>query len=133
MTYYNCYNVNGFKFHTHEYGYHKIIMNSGVCIKDNCWEGSENDYYGILEEVIKLSYIEGHSVILFKCRWFDNNNGIKIDPWHGITEIKYGSKAYFDEPFVLAQQASQVYYILLFHQGIEEEKIDGRYARLSLE
>ena len=35
---------------------------------------------------------------------------MKIDPWHGITEIKYGSKAYFDEPFILAQQAAQVYY-----------------------
>ena len=57
-----------------------------------------------------MSYIGGNSIILFKCQWFDNNNGIKIDLWHGITEIKYGSKAYFDEPFVLAQQASQVYY-----------------------
>ena len=110
VTCYNGCNVNGFKFYTHEYGHHKITMNSGVCIKGSCWEGSENDYYGILEGVIKLSYIEGNNVILFKCQWFDNNNGIKIDPRHGITEIKYGSKAYFDEPFVLAQQASQVYY-----------------------
>ena len=103
-------NINGFKFYTHEYGYHKIIMNSSVCIKDSWWKRLESDYYGILEEVIKLSYIRGNSVILFKCQWFDNNNGMKIDPRHGITKIKYGSKAYFDEPFVLAQQASQVYY-----------------------
>ena len=67
VTCYNGYNVNGFKFHTHEYGYHNIIMNSSVCIKDSCWEGSESDYYGILEEVIKLSYIGGKGVILFKC------------------------------------------------------------------
>ena len=76
VTCYNGCNINGFKFHTHEYGYHKITM----CIKDSCWKGLENDYYGILEGVIKLSYIGGNSVILFKYQWFDNNNGMKIDP-----------------------------------------------------
>ena len=35
---------------------------------------------------------------------------MKNDPRHEIIEIKYRSKAYLDEPFVLAQQASQVYY-----------------------
>ena len=35
VTCYNGCNVNGFKFHTNEYRYHKIIMNSGVCIKDS--------------------------------------------------------------------------------------------------
>ena len=35
MMYCNGCNVNGFKFHTHEYGYHKITMNSGVCIMDS--------------------------------------------------------------------------------------------------
>ena len=80
VTCYNGCNINGFKFHTHKYGYHKIIMNSGVRIKDGCWEGSESDYYGILEGVIKLSYIGGNSIVLFKYQWFDNNNGMKIDP-----------------------------------------------------
>ena len=112
VTCYNGCNVNGFKFYTYEYEYHKITMNSGVCIKDSCWEGSESDYYGILKGVIKLSYIGGNSVILFKCQWFDNNNDMKIDLRYGITEIKYRSNAYFDEPFVLVQQASQVYYTL---------------------
>ena len=110
VTCYNDCNINSFKFHNHEYGYHKITMNSGVYIKGSQWKGLESDYYGNFEDVIKLSYIGGNSVILFKCQWFDNNNSMKIDLRHGITEIKYRSKAYFDEPFVLAQQASQVYY-----------------------
>ena len=58
VTCYNGYNVNSFKFYIHEYGYHKIIMNSGMCIKDSWWEGSKSDYYEILEEIIKLNSIE---------------------------------------------------------------------------
>ena len=68
VTCYNGCNINGFKFHTHEYEYYKITMNSGVCIKGSYWEGSKSDYYRILEGVIKLSYIRGNSVILFKCQ-----------------------------------------------------------------
>ena len=68
LTYYNGCNINGFQFHAHEYGYHKITMNSDVCIKGSYWEGSKSDYYGILEGVIKLSYIGDNSVILFKCQ-----------------------------------------------------------------
>ena len=70
----------------------------------------ESDYYIILEEVIKMIYIGGNSVILFKCQWFDNNNGVKVDPRHRLIEIKHRSKVYVNEPFVLAQQAAQVYY-----------------------
>ena len=36
MTCYNGCNVNDFKFYIHEYGYHKMIMNSSVCIKGSC-------------------------------------------------------------------------------------------------
>ena len=71
----------------------------------------ESDYYGILEEMIKLTYHLGdNSVILFKCQWFDTNNCMKVDPQHGLIEIKHGSKAYINDPLVLAQQAAQVYY-----------------------
>ena len=42
-------------------------MNSGVCIKGSWWEDkTESDYYEILEEVIKMSYIGGNNAILFK-------------------------------------------------------------------
>ena len=86
-------------------------MNSGVCIKGSQWEDKvESDYYGIFAEVIKMSYIGGNNNILFKCQQFDTDNGMKVDPWHGLIEIKYGSKAYVNEPFVLAAQAAQVYY-----------------------
>ena len=43
-------------------------MNSGLYIKDSWWKDkTKSDYYEIFEEVIKMSYIGGNSVILFKC------------------------------------------------------------------
>ena len=85
-------------------------MNSGVCIKGSWWDEVESNYYEILEEVIKLTYLEDNSVILFKYWWFDTDNCMKVDPRYGFIEIKYGSKAYINDPFVLAQQATQMYY-----------------------
>ena len=55
-------------------------MNSGMYIKDSSWKEAESDYYEIFEEVIKLTYLGSNSIILFKCRWFDNNNCMKVDP-----------------------------------------------------
>ena len=59
------------------------------------------------------------------------DNYMKVDPRHGLIEIKYGLKVYIYEPFVLAQQAIQVYYTPF--PSREEEKIDGLYVKLSLE
>ena len=89
VTCYNGHNINGFKFHIQQYGYHKSTTNSGVCIKDSWWAETETDYYRILEEVMKLTYLEGNSVILFKYWWFDIDNCMKVDLWHGLIEIKY--------------------------------------------
>ena len=77
-------------------------MNSYVCIKGSWWKNMvESDYYRILEEVIKMSYIRGNGIILFKCKWFDTDTGMKVDPWHGLIEITHGFRAYVNEPFVL--------------------------------
>ncbi|OMP03572.1 Transposase, Ptta/En/Spm, plant [Corchorus olitorius] len=48
-TIYKGYNVNGFKFHTQEYGQHKRTMNSGVWVKGSTYNDYERDYYGLLE------------------------------------------------------------------------------------
>ena len=79
-------------------------------IKDNQWVETKSDYYRILEEVIKLTYLRDNSIILFKYWWFDIDNYMKVDPQYGLIEIKRGSKAYVNNSFELAQQAVQVYY-----------------------
>lgn len=63
---YNGYYVNGFKFHTLKYGKNKTTMNSGVCVKGSYYDDLENDYYGLLNEVIKVRYLgEKNEIFIF--------------------------------------------------------------------
>ena len=66
-----CYNgffVNGYKFHTKEYGQNKSTINSGVCVKGCTYSENELDYFGILEEILEFTYVgHGNTIFLFKC------------------------------------------------------------------
>lgn len=62
--------------------------------------------------VIKLNYISGYHVILFKCEWFDTNPKKKrIQQDFHLTSISVRNTWYENDPFVLATQASQVFYL----------------------
>jgi len=103
--------VNGYRFHAQKYGQTMSSKSSGVCIKGE-WDANNTpiDYYGILQEIIELQY-DAHTVLLFKCDWFDIINGVKVDRKHGIVEVKHTSRLRNYEPFVLAAQATQVCYL----------------------
>ncbi|KAJ3704077.1 hypothetical protein LUZ61_007782 [Rhynchospora tenuis] len=104
---YGAYDINGFRFHTRKHGINKKTDNSGVCI-----EGETCDFYGILEDIVELDYSGCNKVVLFKCSWFDAWRGVKVDTEHGIVEVKHKSRLRnVDEPFGLACQAIQVYYL----------------------
>jgi hypothetical protein len=65
---YNGYFVNGYVFHTEEYGHGRKIYNIGVCVKGSICSEFEVDYYGKLEKVVELQYHnEQNKVFLFKC------------------------------------------------------------------
>jgi hypothetical protein len=110
---YNGYFVNGYVFHTEEYGQGRKTYNSGVCVKGSTSSELEVDYYGRLEEVVELQYHnEQNIVFLFKCYWYDTTDrGIRVDPHYGLVEIN--SKARLrniNDVFVFAKQCQQVYY-----------------------
>jgi len=110
---YNGYFVNGYVFHTEEYGQGRKIYNSGVCVKGSTSSELEVDYFGRLEEVIELEYHnEQNRVFLFKCYWYDTTDRwIRVDPHYGLVEIN--SKARLrniNNVFVFAKQCQQVYY-----------------------
>ncbi|WJZ98387.1 hypothetical protein VitviT2T_016915 [Vitis vinifera] len=70
-------------------------------------------YYGVLTNVIELHYLGGNRVILFKCDWWDvinSGRGIKKDEY-GFTCLNFERTICTDEPFVLASQAKQVFYV----------------------
>ncbi|GKE50717.1 transposon, En/Spm-like, transposase-associated domain protein, partial [Tanacetum coccineum] len=113
VTSHKGYIVNGYKFHTLAHGGGRVTNNTGVCVKGSCYNEEESDYYGELEEVIEVDY---HSmlgtcmVVLFKCRWFDPVQGVKVNVKHKLVDIKYRSRGCIYDPFILAYQAQQVYY-----------------------
>ena len=108
---YKGYFTNGFNFQI-QLGQGKDRMNSGVCVKGSCYNDHERDYYGMLVLILELEYfgIE-NKVVLFKCDWYDIEKELRVHPHHGLVELKYKSRLSTNEPFVLAQQAQQVYYM----------------------
>ncbi|KAI3509243.1 hypothetical protein L1887_24368 [Cichorium endivia] len=109
---YKGYFVNGYKFHTEKYGDGRVTHNSGVCVRGTCYNETECDYYGLLNEVLEVEY-QGMGrcvVVLFKCTWFDPTEGVKVDRKHNLVDIKFKSRLRNDDPFVLASQVEQVYY-----------------------
>ncbi|KAJ1400600.1 hypothetical protein SESBI_29468 [Sesbania bispinosa] len=87
-------------------------QNSGVLVK-----GDENagnlDYFGVLTDIIELSYPGGNNIILFKCDWWDMSSkgrGYKEDKY-GFVLINSNRKLKTHEPYILASQAQQVYYV----------------------
>ncbi|XP_074324381.1 uncharacterized protein LOC141661296 [Apium graveolens] len=83
--------------------------NSGVVVIGTSYEEHYGNYYGRIEEILKLFYQNGHQVIIFKCHWFDHTTHVKVDK-HRMTTVDVKSKLNAEDVFVLASQAHQVYY-----------------------
>ncbi|KAL3826143.1 hypothetical protein ACJIZ3_022172 [Penstemon smallii] len=108
---YTGYIVNGIRFHTIDRGSHLKSQNSGVVVEANHGD-SIIDFYGVLSDILELDYIKDKRVVIFKCEWFnvgDKKIGIQKDD--KITSINFDAKWYQDDPFVLACQAKQVFYV----------------------
>ncbi|KAK8492476.1 hypothetical protein V6N11_021142 [Hibiscus sabdariffa] len=81
---YTSYLINGWRFNTKERDLQLKSQNSGVFVKGDKSTGNL-DYYGVSTDIIQLNYPGDNSVVLFKLRT--------------------------EEPYVLASQAEQVYYV----------------------
>lgn len=119
---YSGYKVNGYRFHTKNSDIARKTQNNGVfvstetssysSVKDRNPVRGSLGYYGVLHEVVELFYRGGNRVILFKCDWRDvtSRGGIKQDV-HGFTTVNFSKKLPTNEPFILASQAQQVFYV----------------------
>ena len=72
-------------------------------------------FYGVIRKILYLNYIEfTHTV--FDCDWVDvdDKNACKVEPTSKLVMVnlsKLVSKnTIHDDPFILASQASQVFY-----------------------
>lgn len=114
---YGCYDLNGYRFRSEKYESNRtglVTTNSGVCV--TCTDGNGNalEYFGVIEDILKISW-EGRDeleLVLFYCHWFDpTSRGVRRNENLGLVEVKNTSRLRKFEPFVLASQVTQVYYL----------------------
>jgi hypothetical protein len=70
---------------------------------------AKESYYGVIQEIWELSY-SSFTIPLFRCKWVNNRTGVKVDE-HGFTLVDLTTDGYKSEPFILATQATQVFYV----------------------
>ncbi|KAG8382892.1 hypothetical protein BUALT_Bualt05G0126500 [Buddleja alternifolia] len=142
-----CWNghiVNGYRFHTIEYGKGKSTMNSGVSISGSYYNDSIIEYYGELLEILELSFLGpgDNTVVMFKCKWFDSGRlGTKIHP-RSTYEISHTSipseqtplEEFYQETsssnlahVVLDNELDEIDILIDVHRE-EEEPTRGRYT-----
>ncbi|KAI0520000.1 hypothetical protein KFK09_007465 [Dendrobium nobile] len=102
--------VNGIKFLVNQRDIRRVTQNSGVSVQGSHKDESI-DFYGILTDVVDLSYIDGNHVVLFKCKWFDLEHKKTIIIDDDFTSINISKTWYDNDPYVLAGQVTQVFYV----------------------
>ncbi|XP_040384748.1 uncharacterized protein LOC102706425 [Oryza brachyantha] len=114
---YDIYEVNGHRFRSEKYEKSKgnlTTINTGVLAAGtNDANNEELEYYGIIKDIIELRF-DGDSeftLVLFDCHWFHPTNGVRHLENFGLVEVAHASCNPANEPFVLASQVTQVYYI----------------------
>jgi hypothetical protein len=103
------YDINGYTFYTVKQDDKSTVQNSGVRIDAFQDQVGSNTYYGRIEEIWELNYVK-FKVPLFRCRWVNLRTGVKADK-EGFTLVDLSKVGYADEPFVLAKQVEQIFYI----------------------
>jgi len=113
VTKFKGYIINGYRFHVQDYNNGLRTQNCGIVVSGEAGEeGRIIDYYGELTEILELQFVGGRQLVLFRCMWFDvydNERGVKMDEYDFVS-VNPQRFLKTDEPFVLANQVSQVYY-----------------------
>ncbi|XP_042941123.1 uncharacterized protein LOC122275881 [Carya illinoinensis] len=103
--------MNGIRFQTKDRERHRRTQNSGLVVRGE-HQSNPIDFYGVLNDIIELRYIGWRKVYLFHCDWWDvgdKRRGIRVGDH--LTSLNTSRTWYKDEPFALACQAQQVFYV----------------------
>ena len=108
---FNVYDVNGYHFHTTTYKQsrpNRRTTNTGVFTPGQ--DGVE--YYRRVEEIYELKFHGSVPLtpVVFKCHWFDPKV-TRHTRSVGLVEIRQDSKLPGSDVYIVAQQATQVYFL----------------------
>ena len=98
--------VKGVRFVTHDRDARLKTQNSSVSVPGTGHE----ILYGQLQEILQLSYLNGFSVVLFKCKW-NKYDSRRMVIENNIIRIDFTGEAYKEDQFILVSQAKQVFYV----------------------
>ena len=114
---YGCYDINGYRFRSETYEHTRAGLattNCGVCVSSFDENDNLLEYYGVIKDIIKISW-QGSmqlQLVIFECDWFDPTPaGVRRTENLGLVEVKHSSRLSNFDPFVLASQVKQVYYL----------------------
>ncbi|TYK06669.1 gag/pol protein [Cucumis melo var. makuwa] len=107
--------VDGVRFHMIDRDFRRTTQNNGVMVvgESSASESDNNNFYGVLDQVLSIQYPMGCHVWLFKCRWFNTNKN-KNHRTHVELGYKSINTSHFwfpEESVILATQVHQVFYI----------------------
>ncbi|XP_072087746.1 uncharacterized protein [Arachis hypogaea] len=104
------------RFHTRHRDARRKTQNSGVTlealtpsfasVKDKNPIEAKVAYYGRIVDMFELDYYGQFKVVLFKCEWY---TAAKEN--FGLSYVYFNKKCYQEEPFVLASQVNQCFYV----------------------
>ncbi|CAL1358147.1 unnamed protein product [Linum trigynum] len=110
------YLINGYRFHTLSREKNLQTQSSGVTLtamtssyassKDKNPVLADVTYYGAIDEIIQLDYYSHFKIVLFKCKWFDSEKD-----GYGLTRVNFRRLKYQNDPFVMANQVKQGFYV----------------------
>ena len=109
ITNYQAYAINGYTFYTTGQDKKSTYRNSGVRLEAIDNDDEKTAYYGQIEDIWELNYSD-FNVLVLRCRWVQGAKGVMKDPY-GFTTVDLGKVGYKEEPFVLADQVSHVFYV----------------------
>lgn len=117
---YKGYIINGYRFHTKDLEQKRKTQNSGVMLEAMTSSFSsatdinpivgDVTYYGVLKDIIELEYDVDKKVVLFDCDWISTGSRKKEDE-NGFTLLNFRGLKPVNDPFILASQAQQVFYV----------------------
>jgi hypothetical protein len=103
--------INGYTYYTKEKDKRSAAQNSGIHIEAFDPLGVKTMNYGYIQDIWELDYGARLQTPVFKCEWVKHPNSVSVDNY-GLTLVDLRNLGHKDDPWVLVDHVTQVFYVL---------------------